>query len=72
MYGFTGKDTLEKGQEFVQSLSDNERAKLEIAQKYYESELMLPESVAYFLRKKGITNEEAKNLLTNYIKSAVK
>lgn len=36
MYGFTGKETMERGQEFMKSLNSNERAKLEIAQRYYE------------------------------------
>ena len=69
MYGYTGKDTIAKGQEFVNSLSDDEKDKLKIAIDYYENDLMLPENVSAMLRKKGITDEQAKNLLTKYINS---
>ena len=69
MYGYTGKDTIEKGKEFVASLSEEEKDKLKIAQDYYEKDLMLPENVSAMLRKKGITDEQAKNLLTKYINS---
>lgn len=69
MYGYTGKDTIAKGQEFVNSLSDDEKDKLKIAIDYYENDLMLPENVSAMLRKKGITDEQAKNLLTKYIDS---
>jgi len=31
MYGFTGKGTMEKGQEFVNFLNENEKEKLKIA-----------------------------------------
>ena len=69
MYGYTGKDTIAKGQEFVNSLSDDEKDKLKIAIDYYENDLMLPENVSAMLRKKGIIDEQAKNLLTKYINS---
>ena len=72
MYGYTSKDTIEKGQEFVKSLSDDEKDKLKVAISYYENDLMLPENVSAMLRKKGITDEQAKNLLTKYINSKCK
>ncbi len=72
MYGYTGKDTFEKGQEFINSLSYEEKEKLKIAQEYYENDLMLPEEVSTRLRKKDITEEEAKNLLRNYINAKCK
>ena len=72
MYGYTGKDTIEKGKAFVNSLSDDEKDKLKIAQDYYEKDLMLPGNVSELLRKKGITDEQAKNLLTKYINSKCK
>ena len=72
MYGYTGKDTIEKGEAFVASLSEEEKEKLKIAQDYYEKDLMLPEEVTARLRKKDITEEEAKNLLRNYINSQCK
>ena len=72
MYGYTGKDTIAKGEEFVNSLNDDEKDKLKIAISYYENDLMLPENVSAMLRKKGITDEQAKNLLTNYINSKCK
>ena len=72
MYGYTGKDTIAKGQEFVNSLSDDEKDKLKIAIDYYENDLMLPANVSSMLRKKGITDEQAKNLLTKYINSQCK
>ena len=72
MYGYTGKDTIAKGQEFVNSLSDDEKEKLKIAIDYYENDLMLPENVSALLRKKGITDEQAKNLLTKYINEKCK
>ena len=72
MYGYTGKDTIAKGEEFIASLSVEEKEKLRIAQMYYENELMLPENVSGLLGKKGITNEEARNLLINYINSQCK
>ncbi len=72
MYGYTGKETIAKGEEFIASLSVDEKEKLKIAQIYYENELMLPENVSSLLGKKNITNEQAKNLLTNYINSQCK
>lgn len=72
MYGYTSKDTIEKGNAFIASLTDDEKEKLKIAQDYYEKELMLPESVSSRLGKKDITDEEAKNLLRNYINSQCK
>lgn len=72
MYGYTSEDSIEKGQEFVNSLSDDEKDKLKIAINYYENDLMLPEHVSAMLRKKGITDRQAKNLLTNYITSKCK
>jgi hypothetical protein len=72
MYGYTGKDTIEKGNEFVASLSEEEKDKLKIAIDYYEKDLMLPEEVSALLRKKDITDEQAKNLLTKYINSQCK
>jgi len=71
MYGFTGKDTMEKGQEFVNFLNENEKEKLKIAQRYYEDEIMLPEILMQKLRKKDITNQEAKTLLSSYINSKI-
>ena len=67
MYGFTSKNTIEKGKEFVASLTEEQKEKLKIAQEYYENDLMLPEVVLNRLGKKDITDEEAKNLLKNYI-----
>ncbi|MBQ3114881.1 MAG: strawberry notch family protein [Clostridia bacterium] len=72
MYGYTSKDNIEKGNAFIASLTDDEKEKLKIAQDYYEKELMLPESVSSRLGKKDITDEEAKNLLRNYINSQCK
>lgn len=72
MYGFTGKETAAKGEAFVASLSEDDKEKLKIAQRYYEDDLMLPEKVATMLRQKGITNEKAKNLLRNYIATKCK
>jgi hypothetical protein len=72
LYGYTSKDSIEKGQAFVNSLSSDEKDKLRIAINYYENDLMLPENVSAMLRKKGITDEQAKNLLTNYINSKCK
>lgn len=72
MYGYTSKDTIEKGNAFVASLTDDEKEKLKIAQDFYEKELMLPENVSSRLGKKDITDEEAKNLLRNYINSQCK
>ena len=69
LYGYTGKDTIAKGQAFVNSLSDDEKDKLRIAINYYETDLMLPKNVSELLRKKGITDAQAKNLLTKYINS---
>ena len=72
MYGYTSEDTIEKGQAFVNSLSDEEKEKLKIAIEYYENDLMLPENVSSLLRGKDITDEQAKNLLRNYINSQCK
>lgn len=72
MYGFTGKDTIEKGKLFVKSLDDNEKQKLKIALKYYEDELMLPPNVTTLLKKKNITDSQAKNVLKKYINSKIK
>lgn len=55
--------------EFVAWLSDNERDKLDIAVRYYESELKLPANLAAKLRKDGMSDAMAKNLLANWIKS---
>ena len=67
MHGFTSKDTVKKGEAFIASLSADEKEKLKIAQDYYEKDLMLPENVLALLGKKGITEDEAKNVLKNYI-----
>lgn len=67
MYGYTGKDTIEKGKAFVKSLSEEEKEKLKIAQRYYEKDLMLPANVTELLKKKDITDTEAKNVLRRYI-----
>ena len=72
LYGFTGKDTMEKGEQFVKSLDDSEKQKLKIAQQYYEDELMLPDNVTALLKKKNITDTEAKNVLKKYINSKIK
>lgn len=72
MYGFTSKDTMENGRAFIASLTDEQREKLKIAQDFYENDLMLPETVLDKLGKKGITDEEAKNVLRNYIKAKCK
>jgi hypothetical protein len=71
MYGFTSKSTMEKGQEFVASLNDNERVKLKIAQDYFDRELDLPADIKELLKKKDISDVEAKNLLTKYVKSKI-
>ena len=67
MYGFTSKANLEKGKEFMNFLTDNEKEKLQIAQSYYEQTLSLPVNVEQQLKKKGITDDEAKNVIRNYI-----
>ena len=72
MHGFTGKDTAEKGEAFIASLTEDEKEKLKIAQDYYENDLMLPENVLALLGKKGITVEEAKNVLKGYINAKCK
>ena len=72
MYGFTSKDTIEKGEEFIASLTDEQKEKLQVAQDYYENDLMLPENVSNMLGKKDITDEEAKNVLRNYISAKCK
>ena len=55
MYGFTSKDTAEKGEAFIASLTEDQKEKLKIAQDYYENDLMLPENV---LAKLGKTKVE--------------
>ncbi len=72
MYGYTSKDSVEKGEAFIASLTDDEREKLKIAQDYYENDLMLPEDVIALLKKKDITNDEAKNVLKKYITAKCK
>jgi len=72
MYGFTSKDTAEKGEAFIASLTEDQKEKLKIAQDYYENDLMLPENVLDKLGKKGITDEEAKNVLRGYINAKCK
>lgn len=72
MYGFTSKDTAEKGEAFIASLTEDEKEKLKIAQDFYENDLMLPQEVLSRLGKKDITEEEAKNLLRNYINAKCK
>jgi hypothetical protein len=67
MYGYTSEEGIEKGEAFVKSLSSDEKEKLRTAMNYYENDLMLPENVSQRLRKKDITDTEAKNLLKNYI-----
>lgn len=67
MYGYTSEEGIEKGEAFVKSLSSDEKEKLRTAINYYENDLMLPENVSQRLRKKDITDTEAKNLLKNYI-----
>ena len=60
MYGFTGKDTSEKGEAFIASLTDDEKEKLKIAQDYYENDLMLPENVLDKLGKKILPMKKLK------------
>lgn len=72
MYGFTSKDTAEKGEAFIASLTEDQKEKLKIAQDYYENDLMLPENVLAKLGKKDITDEEAKNVLRGYINAKCK
>lgn len=72
MYGFTGKETAAKGAEFIASLTDEQKDKLRIAQDYYENDLMLPENVLAILGQKGITDEQAKQALRNYIDAKCK
>ena len=72
MYGFTGKDTIQKGEAFIATLTPEEKEKLKMAQDYYEKELMLPENVSKLLGKKDMTEERAKNLLKEYINSQCK
>lgn len=72
MYGFTSKDTMAKGEDFIASLSDEQKEKLKVAQDFYENDLMLPQEVLSRLGKKDITDEEAKNLLRNYINAKCK
>ena len=68
MYGFlSGKDSAEKINAFTSSLSEAEKEKLKIAQDFYDEDLALPENVLKLLGKKGITEEEATNVLKNYI-----
>ena len=68
----TAKNTMEKGNEFIASLSDEEKEKLKVAQDFYENDLMLLPEVLSRLGKKDITDEEAKNLLRNYINAKCK
>ena len=72
MHGFTSKDNVEKGKAFIASLTDEQKDKLKIAQEYYEKDLMLPENVLEKLGKKGIADEEAKNVLRGYIRAKCK
>lgn len=68
MYGFlSGKDSAEKINAFTSSLSDAEKEKLKIAQDFYDEDLELPENVLKLLGKKEITEEEATNVLKNYM-----
>jgi len=57
---------------FVASLTDNEKTKFKIAQDYYDNELALDPKLEALLKKKDITNQEARNVLTNYINSKMK
>ena len=72
MYGFTSKETAQKGKAFVASLTEDEKEKLKIAQEYYENDLMLPENVLDKLGRNDITDEESKNVLRNYIDAKCK
>ena len=72
MYGFNGKETKAKGNEFISTLTPEEKDKLETAISYYENDLKLPENVAHQLRREGITEEQAKNYLRNYINAKCK
>ena len=72
MYGFTSKETIEKGEKFIASLTDEQKEKLQVAQDYYENDLMLPENVSNMLGKKDVTDEEAKNVLRNNISAKCK
>ena len=72
LYGYTSKETYEKGLEFIASLTDEEKEKLKIAHEYYENELELPEIVYEYLGQKSTTDESAKRVLTTYIKSKCK
>ena len=71
MYGFLGKDTKAKGEEWIKSMSDDEREKLRIAQKYYDNNLALEDDISVALGKCE-TEEEAKTLLEKYIKQRCK
>lgn len=69
MFGFTGKETIAKDEEFIASLTEEQKEKLKIAQDFYENDLMLPETVLAKLGQQGITDDQAKNVLKNYIAS---
>jgi SAM-dependent methyltransferase len=67
LYGFTSAQTLEKGQQFIKFLNDNEKEKLVTAYRYYDEVLRLPEDVEALLKKKDLTEAEARKVLTKYI-----
>lgn len=72
LYGFTSKDTYEKGIKFIASLTEEEKEKLKIAHEYYEKDLMMPEEVLALLGRKGVTEEDAKKIMKAYIKAKCK
>lgn len=66
MYGFVGKDTQAKGEAWINSMSDDEREKLRIAQNYYDKSLALDADISVALGNCN-TEEDAKILLKEYI-----
>lgn len=70
MYGFTSKTTMEEGERFVASLSEEDKIRLQVATQYYEKDLKIPDNVLLLI-KNAKTEEQAKNVLTNYIQKTM-
>ena len=64
-YGFTSDDNKAKGDEWVASLNEIEREKLESAVSYYNSYLAIPE--AYKKKLNKADNATAEALMNTYI-----
>ncbi len=70
LYGFLSEDTYEKGKKFISTLDDVMTEKLYIAYDFYQEYLEIPLAVSSLLRKENTSEEQAKKLLTAYIKKA--